>query len=157
MKKSIFFALAGLLTLTACNCNVYQVEGSYSFKTSGLAEITTATDTTMIRLSDETGMMDIRNLKSGDSILIVMNETNGSVFTIRAEVKDKVITFAPFERPVVHLLSTSSTTYLVTVSGSGRYTDGTIVFDLSYDGLSLDGNKTLTAPEIKTVATVRPK
>lgn len=154
MKKSFFFLFAGLLTLTACNTNVYQVEGSYSYKTSGLAEVTTSNDSVYtIRLADETGMMDIRDLKTADSILIVMNETNGSVITLRANVKDKVITFAPFERTVTHLL----TTYQVTVSGQGRYTDGTIVFDLAYTGKALNSDITLEAPEIKTVATVRPK
>lgn len=154
MKKSIFFIFAGLLTLTACNNNVYQVEGSYSYKTSGLAEITTEFDSVYtIRLTDETGMMDIRDLKTADSILIVMNETNGGVITLRAEVKDKVITFAPFERTMTHLL----TTYNVTVTGQGRYTDGTIVFNLSYSGKALNTDTKLVAPDVKTVATVRPK
>ena len=153
MKKSIFMVLAAALTLCACNTNVYQVEGSYSFKTSGLAEIMTSSDTMAVRLVDETGMMDIRNMSNGDSILIVMNETNGGVITVRAEVKDKVITFAPYERSLVHL----TTGYKITVSGIGHYTDGTIVFDLSYSGESLDETKTIEAPEIKMVATVRPK
>ena len=136
MKKTIGLVLFGLLTfaLTACQDQVQQVAGTYSYKISGKAVV--GNDTVV--LSDEQGAMDLIRQDS-TAAMITFNALRGPVYVANATIHSKTIELAPYKRD----LTIGAQTYSITASGTGTIYDKTLVLNLSYKGAEVSSDEIL--------------
>lgn len=135
------FACVALVLAAFCSCNKSGTDlmrGSYSFKTGGYVKVS-ADDTTFIRnIFPESGQMRIVS-ESVDAAIVTMNVQGGAPLVFDAVVSGKSISLGRITRPVV--LSSPETeieelvnTTMLEVSGTGKYVDGTIIFEMIYSG-----------------------
>ena len=110
MKKFRVFVLPlYVLCLIFCSCNgltAGYIEGTYSYKTSGVVSITNGSSTTDASLDNLMGTLDIKRL-NGDSILLIFNELNGDMVSVAAQVKGDSILMPPYQK--VFSITTTST------------------------------------------------
>lgn len=125
--------LFGLLTfaLTACQDQVQQVAGTYSYKISGRVELVNDS----VVLSDEQGAMELVR-KDTTSAMVTFNALRGPVYVTNASIHGKTIELEPYKRT----LSIGSRTYPITASGKGEIYENMLVLTLSYqsDDISSD-------------------
>lgn len=149
--------------------DIKQTAGSYSYKLSGTATIRDGSNKEVVTLSDEMGQMDIIQLNK-DSIKIVMNQMNGSVFVTDACVNGKNITMNPYTRSMRlytegteknlidaiidgdDLNTGDYTTYDINIDGTGIRYDDIIIFELLYLGNERGGNKKIVDSDVRIVA-----
>lgn len=164
MKRILY--ILSLLCLCACNSiTINQIEGTYSYKTSGIVTIVDGTTTYDASIDNIMGTLDVKRLPKGDSILLVFNELNGDVVTVRAEVKGDSILMPPYQK-VYSITTTSSSSrwlpttsntskYLVTLVGHGVIMDNALMFYqriLSGKILESGASQSIRSNSIKTVA-----
>lgn len=174
MKKIFFFLLAGLsMILTSCN-DADIASGSYSYKLSGKVTLRNSESRTDVNLADEIGQMDIVKLSS-DSVLIIMNQLNGSVIKATGYVDNQTITLEPYQRSLYFSHSLKDTidlslledlfniednsiileqasTFDFTVNGQGTIYNDLVVFSLTYDGKTREGNVYASGKDINLIA-----
>lgn len=124
--KKLFVLLLAVLTIcmTGCNDEVRTLEGSYSYKISGVVEV----DWDEVNLADEIGAMDIVRIDT-ETALLTFNAINGGVYHTTAQINDKAITLKRFERDI----TLRAQNYHINVSGKGDVYDQTIIFSLKYE------------------------
>ena len=164
-----------MMTLAACKNEVTTTAGDYTYKTSGVVKISaTLADGTShqqrVTLPDETGQLQVINLHSGDSLLLLFNQLGGSAWQNTATVKDQQLTFPSYEHtlsltvedvrfdtlPMTGTVVRDSVhqreVFDCTVSGIGHTYDDAIVLTLQYTGTSRTSEKTLKGTDIQTIA-----
>lgn len=173
-KKTLCLCLC-MMTLAACKNEVTTTTGDYTYKTSGVVEISaTLADGTShlqrVTLPDETGQLQVINLHSSDSLLLLFNQLGGSAWQNTATVKDQQLTFPAYEHtlaltvedvrfdtlPMTGTVVRDSVhqreVFDCTVSGTGHTYDDAIVLTLQYTGTSRTSEKTLKGTDIQTIA-----
>ena len=149
MKTNHFLLLfVAACVLASCQTELQQATGDYSYKTSGEAVSYSATDTLRLTLPNESGTLDIVSMHTEDSVLLTFNTFGGEVYSTHGLINGKDLIFNPFERTLhIGLL-----TYDITVSGTARRYDETVVFDLTYSGQSQSLDRTLESTKVQTIA-----
>ena len=127
IKYKIVILFLGLVLLSACKNELQQTAGEYSYKISGMVMV----DTTEVPLTNEAGVVYIN--ESNDALVLTFNMVIGDIYKTEAEVKNKKITLAPFER----VIEVYSRDYKVKISGEGDVHDNNIVLNLQYSGAAL--------------------
>lgn len=126
MKRlSVFVSVLCLcaLAFVACQDQVQQITGTYSYKISGSVII----DEDTVVLTDEIGAMEIVHINQ-DSALVTFNSLVGPAYATQAQIDNKQIVLAPYRRN----LSIKTRDYAVTATGYGTVYDKTILFSLNY-------------------------
>ncbi|MGN0235624.1 MAG: hypothetical protein ACI4BD_04830 [Paludibacteraceae bacterium] len=134
MKKILFGTVCVCMAVLFAGCDeaaeVRSTKGTYSFKTSGTATLTTDEESRQVALNDESGQMEVVSLHQEDSVLLTFNQVDGGVYSTRGVIappdKDGQATqlrFAPFER--TYSVITTKTVYdtIHTVIGGFVTTD----------------------------------
>ncbi len=172
VSKKYKYTFSRLLVVVVCvatfySCNritIGEIEGTYSYKTSGIVTLSENSSSFDASLDNIVGTLDVKRLPKGDSILLVFNELNNDVVTVRAEVKGDSIFFSPYQKVYsitttsTNLLQVSTTTtskYLVTLFGYGVIMDNSLIFYqriLSGKVLQTGKNQSIRSNNIKTVA-----
>lgn len=130
--KKILVLLLPLLTLVACQDQVQQIAGTYSYKISGTAIV----DGDERTLTDEMGALDIIHVDSTTAML-TFNALNGPAYVTEAEIHGQNIELKEYERVV----TVQTTDYHVTASGQGTVYDQTILIHLSYEGTDFQADE----------------
>lgn len=157
MKKTIFCMafIAIIFMLNSCNKAVDPLVGDYSYKTSGSVSVQTSTDTTTHQLADSYGQMNIIDLHSEDSIMIVINEWEGKVYTLKGIAHEGGYIIPRYTKTIkINGLSGINNKYDVYVTGTATiYDKKTIVIHENYTGIIhpdfsdtalIEGNNILT-------------
>ena len=156
--------------MVAMSCNqitINQIEGTYSYKTSGVVTISDNDNNKSydVSLDNIIGTLDVKRLPKGDSVLLAFNEFNGDAVTIRACVKGDSI-LMPMYQKVYSLTSeagsgwfqinkTSASDYLVSISGYGIIMDNMIVFNQQIRSgkiLETGKNQSVKSNSLRTIA-----
>lgn len=141
--KSILAIMCTAFLLASCTNEITRLTGEYSYKVSGTALVDTAKEA----LPNEIGSLQIID-RGEDGLLLTFNTLEGALYTADGSLKDGELLLAAFQRT----LRLTASSYKVTVNGSGTVYDGTIVFNLTYAGTLLEGNKSLTATDVLLIA-----
>lgn len=135
---------AAAVFLSSCTKdNLSGFGGNYTFKTGGyvnLAPMMTQGGEITLALQSESGQMDIMSNGDEGKALITMNILGGTALVIDATVEDDVMTLVPFTR-IATLMQSEDSSFgaQVTIGGTARKIDNMIVFDLTYQGVTLIG------------------
>lgn len=133
------------LMVTSCKNELQQVAGEYSYKISGSVVV----DTVEERLTNESGALHLINTDD-EELLLTFNMLGGDVYTTNADLENKQLKIAEFERIIVH----NTKNFKTTISGEGEVYDDNIVVGLRYKGISLDADSVeLESEDVKLVAT----
>lgn len=165
MRKLALMALLPLL-LISCKRDADVFTGDYTYKTSGVVELTNDSGSVSdLKLSDKVGSMSIKRLdkNSTDSVLVIKNELNGGVKVLRARSFGDSLSFKPYSTSFTVTLPgslTSRTTYTAEINvtrSEAMIYDDRIVITEQYSGSVSSENATdrytLTGKDIITVAT----
>ena len=135
MKKHFFFGLLACMVVffTACQDQVQQVAGTYSYKISGTAIVNSSSvlgnSSDTVTLSDEIGSMELIPLDS-TTAMVTFNALNGPAYTTQAEIHGKELSLKQYEREL--LVQTKS--HHIQASGEGTFYDNTLIISLHYVG-----------------------
>lgn len=132
-----------MVILTGCQEPMKMLLGSYSYKTSGTVEISGE----QIVLPNESGALEVQK-ESESALRLVFNQMGGGVYMTTATLKDDVLTLDTLFRTIQVGLEP----YDLAVVGTGNYHDGIIIFDLQYNGTSMQSDSTLLGKDILMVA-----
>ena len=143
-------ALAMICLLCSCqkDDSLIGITGDYSYKTSGEIISFTDSDTLRVALPDEVGTLDIVPLHENGNILLTFNTLGGSAYSTFGTADGDDITFEPFNRT----LRLGMLTYDISVEGTARRYDGTILFSLTYEGQSQSFERKLESTSVQTIA-----
>lgn len=143
MKKHILIGLLACtgVFLAACQDQVQQVAGTYSYKISGSAIVTSTnllgeTEQDTITLADETGAMELIALDS-ITAMVTFNALNGPAYTTQAEIHGKSLTLQPYER----IVTIRTKDYPISASGEGTFYDNTLIITLDYTSDVVEANQ----------------
>jgi len=130
MKIKHFLLLAVAIAAIGCSKNPGPsgVKGSYSFKTSGQAELN---DTLVVTLPDESGQMQVIDKHDGNALCFTFNQLLGHTYMTSGSIIGDEITLDEFPRQ----LRLGLCEYDVKVCGKGKVYDDTIILDLDYHGI----------------------
>jgi len=162
---------AAALMLASCSdsTEVRDAKGGYHYKTSGQVSITDNGKTTQQQLDQETGLMEVISLHSGDSLLLTFSQTGGEVYETKGIADGKTVRFDPLHRTITLRTTTENTistnlvdslgtyttvqheTFDLSVSGYAEVYDNTLIFHYTYDGQAESG-KTLHGEDITMLA-----
>lgn len=166
---------AVLMGLAACQdtAEVRDVKGGYRYKTTGQVTLqenfkgATLADTIPVKLTNESGQLEVVSLYNEDSLLITFDQLNGDVCYTRGTTDGKTIHFAPYTRTLeipfettkydtLHLGTTlfprdtvitytkrETEIFNITVSGSALVFENNLIFDLKYSGKSQTTERTI--------------
>lgn len=166
---------AVLMGLAACQdtAEVRDVKGGYRYKTTGQVTLqenfkgATLADTIPVKLTNESGQLEVVSLYNEDSLLITFDQLNGDVCYTRGTTDGKTVHFAPYTRTLeipfettkydtLHLGTTlfprdTVVTYTkreteifnIIVSGSAQVFENNLIFDLKYSGKSQTTERTI--------------
>lgn len=179
MKKILTSKLAVLATvlmvMAGCQdtAEVRDVKGGYRYKTTGQVTLqenfkgATLADTIPVKLTNESGQLEVVSLYNEDSLLITFDQLNGDVCYTRGTTDGKTVHFAPYTRTLeipfettkydtLHLGTTlfprdTVVTYTkreteifnIIVSGSAQVFENNLIFDLKYSGKSQTTERTI--------------
>ncbi len=170
--------------LTGCQdtAEVRDVKGGYRYKTTGQVTLqenfkgATLADTIPVKLTNESGQLEVVSLYNEDSLLITFDQLNGDVCYTRGTTDGKTIHFAPYTRTLeipfettkydtLHLGTTlfprdtvitytkrETEIFNITVSGSALVFENNLIFDLKYSGKSQTTERTLTSRGVRMQA-----
>ena len=166
------YCLSIMIAISICACNhvsIKDIEGTYSYKTSGILAVTDQSSQTTndISLDNIVGTLDIKRLNNKDSVLLIFNEMLGDITTVRAALKGDSIYMTPYKK-VYSIVDQSKTSallidvptvtnadYYVMVEGKGVVMDGTIIFyqQINSGKELIEGqSRIVRATDIRTVA-----
>lgn len=167
MKKYIWLCLLAIGMISCDRLTINQIEGTYSYKTSGILTVTDNDNkkTYDINVDNIMGTLDIQRLPQGDSVLLAFNEFNGDVVTVRARVKGDSI-LMPMYQKVFSLTSeagsswflvnrTTTSDYIVSIIGDGFIMNNMIVFNqriLAGKIMDSDKSQSVKSNNVQTVA-----
>ena len=160
MTTRILYGAIGCiaLLLSACSNHLQTILGDYSYKTSATVLIN---DTIDIALDEEIGSIDIVHI--GDStLLLTINELGGGIYTTHATLRGQNLLLEPYSKRITltytqqdtltHLPRLYQTTFTTNISGKATQYEHTLVFDLTYQGISLSDQQILIGNQITMVA-----
>ena len=95
------FCLLLTALLASCASEVGSTAGSYSYKTSGQVDVTCdlfggEQFVEHITLPNEMGHLDVINLHTDDSLLLLFNELNGSAWQLKATLNNAEMQFSAY-------------------------------------------------------------
>lgn len=175
---------AVLMGLAACQdtAEVRDVKGGYRYKTTGQVTLqenfkgATLADTISVKLTNESGQLEVVSLYNEDSVLITFDQLNGDVCYTRGTTDGKTIHFAPYTRTLeipfettkydtLHLGTTlfprdTVVTYTkreteifnIIVSGSAQVYENNLIFNLKYSGKSQTSERTILRSAVRMQA-----
>lgn len=175
---------AVLMGLAACQdtAEVRDVKGGYRYKTTGQVTLqenfkgATLADTIPVRLTNESGQLEVVSLYNEDSLLITFDQLNGDVCYTRGTTDGKTVHFAPYTRTleipfettkydtikigvkpfeydtIISIPARETEIFNITVSGSALVFENNLIFDLKYSGKSQTSERTLTSRGIRMQA-----
>lgn len=188
MKKILTSKLAVLaavlMGLAACQdtAEVRDVKGGYRYKTTGQVTLqenfkgATLADTIPVKLTNESGQLEVVSLYNEDSLLITFDQLNGDVCYTRGTTDGKTIHFAPYTRTleipfettkydtikigvkpfeydtIISIPARETEVFNIMVSGSALVFENNLIFDLRYSGKSQTTERTLTSRGIRMQA-----
>ena len=145
MKRSFtFIAITLLLILQSCTKDdLNGFKGNYTFKNGGyvtLEPMMTQGAPLTLALQPESGQMDILENGGDGKVLVTMNILNGSAVVIEGTVSGETLTLTPHTR-IVMLMQSKEETFgaQVTISGTAKKIDRSLIFDINYEGASVIG------------------
>lgn len=147
-KTSILLAICCLVALASCQKKYApQYLGDYSFKTSGCVKAsstyTTSHNDFIISLKNEIGQLQISSLdKENDSVVVVMNYTNGEVIVTHAYCNEKEIILKKFQRSALNIAFEGGFDVGCGVdvyAWGSIYDNNMIVLNMVYDGEAVVG------------------
>lgn len=178
--KSFITLAAILLFMYGCNetMDVRSVKGSYSYKTSGQAEMGNLENgDKKIKLDNESGQLEIISLHDDDNVLLTFNQLGGETYSSKGTVNDDELEIEPFFRTytvnttvvvydTIHTVvggildidtitsheKIISEVFDITVSGNGKIYDNSIIFDFKYEGKSENSDYTLKSEKVQMIA-----
>lgn len=162
--RSLLIAFSCLVMMSCNQITIGEIVGTYSYKSSGIVTISDNSSTYDASIDNIIGTLDVKKLPKGDSVLLVFNELNSDVVTVRAQVQGDSIFFDPYQK--VYTITTTSTNifqvgstttskYLVTLYGYGVVMDNSLIFYqriLSGKVLQTGKTQSIRSNNIKTVA-----
>ncbi|MGN0032289.1 MAG: hypothetical protein ACI358_00665 [Candidatus Limimorpha sp.] len=176
-RTNLIFSMLLLASLLSCKKEVITTSGGYSYKTSGLVDVTSvlsngSTHVERVTLPDKIGQLEVVNMHSGDNLLLLFNEMNGSAWQVKSMVSNGELQFPAYDYPLtlkvldfrfdtIPLLIMDTVicdsvyqheTFDCVVSGKGYTYDDAIVFMLDYKGQSRTSNKEIEGTGIQTIA-----
>ena len=140
-------------------------KGDYSFKTGGYITVSGtytdwrgSRDTTFIRnLVPESGQMHLLQDTEEQKMVVTMNITGGDPVVFSASLDGEQLVLTPLLRRVLVFpkFGDDALRYNLTVGGTGRKYDQTIVFEMNYSGdFPMDGLKgAVTSSKVHCIAT----
>lgn len=175
---------AVLMGLAACQdtAEVRDVKGGYRYKTTGQVTLqenfkgATLADTIPVRLTNESGQLEVVSLYNEDSVLITFDQLNGDVCYTRGTTDGKMIRFAPYTRTleipfettkydtikigvkpfeydtIISIPARETEIFNITVSGSALVFENNLVFDLKYSGKSQTSERTILRSAVRMQA-----
>lgn len=188
MKKNLTSKLAVLATvlmvMAGCQdtAEVRDVKGGYRYKTTGQVTLqenykgATLADTLLVKLTNESGQLEVVSLYNEDSLLITFDQLNGDVCYTRGTTDGKTVHFAPYTRTleipfettkydtikigvkpfeydtIISIPARETEIFNITVSGSALVFENNLIFDLKYSGKSQTSERTLTSRGIRMQA-----
>lgn len=174
----IFTSISVILLGCEETMEVRSAKGSYSFKTSGKAELGNLDrEDKTIELENESGQLEIISLHNEENVMLTFNQINGGVYSTKGTIKDDILEIEPYTRTytitsTITIYDTIHTTiggilnvdsisshekiiheiYDIEVSGNGTIYDNSIIFTLKYDGKSDSSERTLKSENIQMIA-----
>ncbi|MCR4964403.1 MAG: hypothetical protein K6A41_01970 [Bacteroidales bacterium] len=150
MKKHLLFLVSSLLILCmGCNTSVQKVSGDYSYKQSGLVNLTDNDGHQTSTFITKQGQMNILQDRHGDQgdIIVTFNEMGGGTYSCTGSIKgDSIILdnhefYTRFSNAdtVVNFIQLGKT-YSVQSTGRGIISDDMILMDEVWSGNSSDGS-----------------
>lgn len=188
MKKNLtcqWALLAGvLMMMAACNdtAEVRDVKGGYRYKTTGQVMLqenyrgATLADTLSVRLTNESGQIEVVSLYDKDSVLLTIDQLNGDVCYTRGTTDGKTLRFAPYTRTlevpfettkydtikigvkpfeydtIISIPARETEIFNITVSGSALVFENNLIFNLQYSGKSQTTERTLVSRGVRMQA-----
>lgn len=173
LLAAVLMGMAAGLTGCQDTAEVRDVKGGYRYKTTGQVTLqenfkgATLADTIPVKLTNESGQLEVVSLYNEDSLLITFDQLNGDVCYTRGTTDGKTIHFAPYTRTLeipfettkydtLHLGTTlfprdTVVTYTkreteifnIIVSGSAQVFENNLIFDLKYSGKSQTTERTI--------------
>ena len=188
MKKILTSKLAVLATvlmvMAGCQdtAEVRDVKGGYRYKTTGQVTLqenykgATLADTLLVKLTNESGQLEVVSLYNEDSLLITFDQLNGDVCYTRGTTDGKTVHFAPYTRTleipfettkydtikigvkpfeydtIISIPARETEMFNITVSGSALVFENNLIFDQKYSGKSQTTERTLTSRGVRMQA-----
>lgn len=184
MKQKLTILAGLLLLLAACDdtAEVREVKGGYRYKTTGQVVLqenrkgATLADTMSVKLTNESGQMEVVSLHSNDSVLLTIDQLNGDVCSTRGTTDGKTLHFAPYTRTltvayestrydtikigiapleydtVIAVPVRETELFDITVSGTAQVYDNNLLFNLKYSGKSQTSERTLLSRGVRMQA-----
>ena len=184
MKQKLTIMAGLLLLLAACDdtAEVRDVKGGYRYKTTGQVMLqenykgATLADTLSLKLTNESGQMEVVSLHNNDSVLLTIDQLNGDICSTRGTTDGKTLRFAPYTRTltvpyestrydtlkigiapfeydtIIAIPVRETERFDITVSGTARVYDNNLLFDLKYSGKSQTSERTLVSRGIRMQA-----
>lgn len=173
-----------LLMMAACNdtAEVRDVKGGYRYKTTGQVMLqenykgATLADTLSVRLTNESGQIEVVSLYDKDSVLLTIDQLNGDVCYTRGTTDGKTLRFAPYTRTlevpfettkydtikigvkpfeydtIISIPARETEIFNITVSGSALVFENNLIFNLQYSGKSQTTERTLVSRGVRMQA-----
>ncbi len=173
LLAAVLMGMAAGLTGCQDTAEVRDVKGGYRYKTTGQVTLqenfkgATLADTIPVKLTNESGQLEVVSLYNEDSLLITFDQLNGDVCYTRGTTDGKTIHFAPYTRTleipfetekkdtlhigtalfprdtVITYTKRETEMFNITVSGSALVFENNLIFDLKYSGKSQTTERTI--------------
>lgn len=163
MKYKYWIISLLAIVMVGCSEPINEVAGSYSYKVSGKVSV----DSLSVNLADEIGAMELIR-RNDTTLLVTLNQMNGSVYTTEAVLREKTLILREFERvltlsfPYTDSLGLLTDTlqinrytresFDISVSAIGEKLENTIVLTVLYNGHSQTSDAILRGEDIRLVA-----
>lgn len=159
----IIITLAAVaLFFSACNREVNQLTGDYSYKISGEVAVTDADSNISYLMVNKRGQMNIlRDHNDKTRVLVTMSETAGGVYSFTAKVQGDSLLLDPYSfatnilskataLPVID--SNATMVFQIDAMGSGFCNDDVIILNEQWSGHQSSGSNTLSGPKMMMIA-----
>lgn len=173
LLAAVLMGMAAGLTGCQDTAEVRDVKGGYRYKTTGQVTLqenfkgATLADTIPVKLTNESGQLEVVSLYNEDSVLITFDQLNGDVCYTRGTTDGKTIHFAPYTRTleipfettkydtikigvkpfeydtIISIPARETEIFNITVSGSALVYENNLIFNLKYSGKSQTSERTI--------------
>lgn len=141
MKKVLLICVSVLLTLTACQKDVHQFVGDYSYKISGSMTVDGLLGVYDKMLTPRIGQMNILPVNGSDKqrVMITMNDSGGRAYVCYGTVSGNTLIIDTYTFSTELFLEAGENgVYNMQASGSGELTDDVLVINETWHGVKTD-------------------
>ena len=137
MKRILLLCFVLLGCMTACQKNVQQFTGDYSYKISGSVTVEGLIDEYDKMLTPRIGQMNIVRMNDSKSrVMITMNESGGRAYVCYGWIDGNQLTIDPYSFTTeMTLKATETGVYDVDAYGDGELTDDMLVIHQVWQGV----------------------